>query len=41
MKFGHASRTAQAAAAIRANHYLYANQPVFSDPYAFHLTSPI
>lgn len=41
MKFGHASRTAQAAAAIRANHYLYANQPVFSDPYAFHFTSPI
>ncbi|KAB0630349.1 class I SAM-dependent methyltransferase [Acinetobacter gandensis] len=41
MKFGHASRTAQAAAAIRANHYLYTNQPVFSDPYAFHLTSPI
>ncbi|MCL6232746.1 class I SAM-dependent methyltransferase [Acinetobacter amyesii] len=41
MKFGHASRTAQAAAAIRANHYLYANEPVFSDPYAFHLTSPI
>ena len=39
MKFGHASRTAQAAA-IRANHYLYTNQPVFSDPYAFHLTSP-
>lgn len=40
MKIGRASRTAQAAAAIRANHYLYANNPVFSDPYALHMTSP-
>ncbi|OTG79166.1 SAM-dependent methyltransferase [Acinetobacter sp. ANC 5054] len=41
MKAGRVSRTAQAAAAIRANHYLYANDPVFVDPYAFHMTSAL
>ncbi|WP_111860291.1 class I SAM-dependent methyltransferase [Acinetobacter sp. CFCC 10889] len=39
MKKGRVSRTAEAAAALRANHYLYANDPVFSDPYAFDLTN--
>lgn len=34
MKDGHYSRTAEAAAALRANHYLNASSPVFSDPYA-------
>ncbi|CAM4126358.1 class I SAM-dependent methyltransferase [Acinetobacter pragensis] len=39
MKSGRASKTAEAAAAIRANHYLYAKHPVFSDPYALQMTS--
>lgn len=39
MKAGRVSRTAEAAAALRANHYLYANDPVFSDPYAFEMTN--
>lgn len=39
MKEGQASRTAQAAAALRAQHFLYTNHPVFSDPYALSLTS--
>ena len=39
MKKGRVSRTAEAAAALRANHYLYANDPVFSDPYAFEMTN--
>ena len=37
MKKGRVSRTAEAAAAIRANHHLNANDPVFSDPYAFEM----
>lgn len=39
MKTGHASKTAEAAAAIRANHYLNNTNPVFSDPYAWKMTS--
>ncbi len=39
MKAGRASKTAEAAAAIRANHHLNANDPVFSDPYAFEMTN--
>lgn len=39
MKAGRVSRTAEAAAALRANHHLYANDPIFSDPYAFDLTN--
>ncbi|ENU29974.1 hypothetical protein F991_02461 [Acinetobacter sp. CIP-A165] len=39
MKKGQSSRTAEAAAALRANHFLYASHPIFSDPYAFELTS--
>lgn len=39
MKAGQASRTAEAAAALRANHHLYAQNPVFSDPYALQMTS--
>lgn len=39
MKKGRASKTAEAAAAIRANHYLHALNPVFSDPFALHMTS--
>ena len=38
MKAGRVSRTAEAAAALRANHHLNANDPVFSDPYAFEMT---
>jgi methyltransferase (TIGR00027 family) len=40
MKLGQRSRTADAAAALRASHTLYAQSPVFSDPYALKLTSP-
>jgi methyltransferase (TIGR00027 family) len=39
MKAGRVSRTAEAAAALRANHYLNAYEPVFSDPYAFAMTN--
>ncbi|ENX33786.1 hypothetical protein F889_02449 [Acinetobacter colistiniresistens] len=39
MKQGQSSRTAEAAAALRANHFQNANNPVFSDPFAFELTS--
>ncbi len=39
MKEGQSSRTAEAAAALRANHFQNTNNPVFSDPYAFELTS--
>lgn len=39
MKAGRASKTALAAAAIRANHYLNAINPVFSDPFALDMTS--
>lgn len=39
MKEGQASRTAEAAAALRANHFQNADNPVFSDPFAFELTS--
>ncbi|MCH7337226.1 class I SAM-dependent methyltransferase [Acinetobacter sp. NIPH 2699] len=39
MKKGQSSRTAEAAAALRANHSQNASNPVFSDPYAFELTS--
>lgn len=39
MKEGQSSRTAEAAAALRANHYQNAENPVFSDPFAFELTS--
>ncbi|OTG69242.1 SAM-dependent methyltransferase [Acinetobacter sp. ANC 4470] len=39
MKAGRSSKTAEAAAALRANHYLHSQEPVFSDPYALELTS--
>lgn len=39
MKEGQSSRTAEAAAALRANHLQHAAHPVFSDPYAFAMTS--
>lgn len=39
MKDGQSSRTAEAAAALRANHFQNAENPVFSDPFAFELTS--
>ncbi|NKG33453.1 class I SAM-dependent methyltransferase [Acinetobacter junii] len=39
MKDGQSSRTAEAAAALRANHFQNAQNPVFSDPFAFNLTS--
>jgi len=39
MKEGQSSRTAEAAAALRANHFQNTKNPVFSDPYAFELTS--
>jgi methyltransferase (TIGR00027 family) len=39
MKKGQSSRTAEAAAALRANHIRNALDPVFSDPFAFSLTS--
>lgn len=39
MKEGQSSRTAEAAAALRANHFKNTISPVFSDPYAFELTS--
>lgn len=39
MKAGRISRTAEAAAALRANHHLNADNPVFSDPYAFDMTN--
>lgn len=40
MKYGQRSRTADAAAALRASHTLYARPALFSDPYALQLTSP-
>lgn len=40
MKEGQSSRTAEAAAALRANHLQHARNPVFSDPYALDMTSP-
>lgn len=39
MKAGRVSRTAEAAAALRANHHLNAENPVFSDSYAFDMTN--
>ncbi|ENW96144.1 class I SAM-dependent methyltransferase [Acinetobacter sp. NIPH 298] len=39
MKDGQSSRTAEAAAALRANHFQNAENPVFADPFAFDLTS--
>ncbi|ENU91871.1 hypothetical protein F971_02964 [Acinetobacter vivianii] len=39
MKEGQSSRTAEAAAALRANHFQNAADPVFADPFAFELTS--
>jgi methyltransferase (TIGR00027 family) len=39
MKAGQRSRTAEGAAALRASHTLYAESPLFSDPYAIKLTS--
>lgn len=39
MKKGRVSRTAEAAAALRANHHLNAQDPVFSDPYAYAMTN--
>lgn len=39
MKEGQSSRTALAAAALRANHFQNAANPVFADPYAYELTS--
>lgn len=40
MKEGQSSRTAEAAAALRANHLQHARNPVFTDPYALDMTSP-
>ena len=39
MKAGRVSRTAEAAAALRANHHQNNLNPVFSDPYAFDMTN--
>ncbi len=39
MKEGQYSRTAAGAAALRANHFLFTKNPVFTDPYAYHFTS--
>lgn len=39
MKAGRVSRTAEAAAALRANHYRHTNTPVFSDAFAFEMTN--
>lgn len=39
MKKGQSSRTAEAAAALRANHYLFSKDPVFNDAYAYAMTS--
>lgn len=39
MKEGQSSRTALAAAALRANHFQNTADPVFADPYAYALTS--
>ena len=39
MKAGRTSRTAEAAAALRANHHQNSSNPVFSDPYAFDMTN--
>lgn len=39
MKAGRVSRTAEAAAALRANHHLNAHDPVFSDAYAYAMTN--
>lgn len=39
MKAGQRSRTAEGAAALRASHTLYAENPLFVDPYAIKLTS--
>ncbi|MFW1690037.1 class I SAM-dependent methyltransferase [Acinetobacter ursingii] len=39
MKQGRSSRTAEAAAALRANHYLFAHEPIFADAYAFEMTN--
>lgn len=39
MKAGRVSRTAEAAAALRANHHLNAHDPVFSDTYAYAMTN--
>ncbi|WP_130802091.1 class I SAM-dependent methyltransferase [Acinetobacter ihumii] len=39
MKKGQSSRTAEAAAALRAQHYLFAQDPIFADAYAFEMTS--
>lgn len=38
MKTGQASRTAEAAAAFRASHTLYAEKPILEDKYAYSLT---
>ena len=39
MKEGQSSRTAEAAAALRANHFKNTTNPVFSVPYAFEMSS--
>lgn len=39
MKPGQRSRTAEGAAALRASHTIYAENPLFSDPYAIKFTS--
>jgi methyltransferase (TIGR00027 family) len=39
MKAGQRSRTAEGAAALRASHTIYSENPLFSDPYAIKLTS--
>ena len=41
MKKGQASRTAEAAAGARAIHRLHHQHPVFDDPFALELTSPL
>ncbi len=41
MKKGRASRTAEMAAATRAEHYLYESPAIFEDPFALAFTSPV
>lgn len=40
MKKGRPSRTAEAAAAMRARHFMYESPVIFKDPFALDLTSP-
>lgn len=41
MKKGQYSRTAEAAAALRANHSLFSKEPIFNDAYAYAMTSKL